>query len=89
MLETNRTTKTGGLPNISFIQRKPKPLGTEFKYFIDSVLSVLLHLEVQEGKVRMSHKSHFKTLGATASCVLRAVDAGKEFDTQSVTSKKP
>ena len=26
-----RTTKTGGLPNISFILRKPEPLGTEFK----------------------------------------------------------
>ena len=26
-----RKDKTGGLPNISFIQRKPEPLGTEFK----------------------------------------------------------
>ena len=26
-----RTTKTGGLPFLSFILRKPKPLGTEFK----------------------------------------------------------
>jgi hypothetical protein len=26
-----RKTKTGGLPNISFILRKPKPLSTEFK----------------------------------------------------------
>lgn len=26
-----RTTKTGGLPNISYILRKPEPLGTEFK----------------------------------------------------------
>ena len=26
-----RTTKTGGLPTISFILRKPEPLGTEFK----------------------------------------------------------
>ena len=71
-----------------FIQRKPKPLGTEFKCFVDSVLLVLLHLELQEGKVRMSQKSHFQTLGATASCVLRAVDAGKEFDTQCVTSEQ-
>ena len=72
------------MPNILFIQRKPKPLGTEFKCFVDSVLLVLLHLEIQEGKVRMSKKSHFQTLGATASCVLRAVDAGNEFDTQCV-----
>jgi hypothetical protein len=26
-----RKDKTGGLPNISFILRKPEPLGTEFK----------------------------------------------------------
>ena len=28
-------------------------------------------------------------MGATASCVLRVVDAGKEFDTQCVTSEQP
>ena len=42
------TTKTGGLPNISFIQRKPEPLGTEFKasivYF--NVYSELLLLRL-------------------------------------------
>eukprot|EP00957_Ditylum_brightwellii_P075139 5710163-Ditylum_brightwellii.AAC.1 len=26
-----QTTKTRHLPNISFIERKPEPLGTEFK----------------------------------------------------------
>ena len=26
-----QTTKTGGLPHLSFILRKPEPLGTEFK----------------------------------------------------------
>src|SRR5210317_2001414 len=26
-----RTTKVGGLPNISFIQRKPEPIGVEYK----------------------------------------------------------
>ena len=26
-----RTTATGGLPTISYIRRKPEPLGTEFK----------------------------------------------------------
>ena len=37
----------------------------------------------------MSQKSHFKTLGATESCVLRAFDARKEFDTQCVISEQP
>jgi len=32
-----QSTKTGGLPNISFVQRKPRPLGTEFKDIADAV----------------------------------------------------
>jgi hypothetical protein len=31
-----RTTKLGGLPFLSFILRKPKPLGTEFKVNADT-----------------------------------------------------
>jgi hypothetical protein len=31
-----RTTKLGGLPFLSFILRKPKPLGTEFKVTADT-----------------------------------------------------
>ena len=74
-----RTTKTGGYPNISVVLRKPRWIGTEFKCFVDSVLRVMLYIEIQEGKVRMSKKGHFRQLGATASCVMRAVDAGKKF----------
>ena len=37
-----RTTQTGGLPNISYIERKPKPLGTQFKNFA-SVIVVLFN----------------------------------------------
>ena len=70
-----RTTKTGGLPNLAYVYCKPKPLGTEFKCFVDSVLKVMLYVEVQERKVCMSKKSHFSSLG----CVMQAVDAGKEF----------
>ena len=32
-----RTTATGGLPNISFIKRKPEPLETEFKTIVDGM----------------------------------------------------
>jgi hypothetical protein len=31
-----RTTKLGGLPFLSFVLRKPKPLGTEFKVTADT-----------------------------------------------------
>jgi hypothetical protein len=36
-----RKDKTGGLPNISFILRKPEPLGTEFKSMACSVTGIL------------------------------------------------
>ena len=51
-----RTTKTGKLPNISYIQRKPEPLGTEFKCIVDGFTGIMLWLEVQEGKERMKSK---------------------------------
>ena len=43
-----RKDKFGGLPHISFIMRKPKPLGTEFKCIVDAETGVMKHLEIQE-----------------------------------------
>jgi hypothetical protein len=37
-----QTTKTGGLPHLSFILRKPEPLGTEFKVIACAVTGMLL-----------------------------------------------
>ena len=37
------TTKYGGLPNLSFIMRKPKPLGTEFKAMADALTSEFVY----------------------------------------------
>ena len=37
-----RTTATGGLPNISYVARKPKPLGTEFKNCADGETGILM-----------------------------------------------
>ncbi len=45
-----RTTVTGGLPNLSFVARKPEPLGTEFKNSACPILGVIRHLEIQRGK---------------------------------------
>ena len=45
-----RTTKTGDLPNISYVLRKPEPLGTEFKNVVDGMTGNMLWLELQEGK---------------------------------------
>ena len=55
-----QTRKSGNLPNISFILRKPEPLGTELK----TVASMesngpIIYAEVQEGKQNMSRKPFF------------------------------
>ena len=67
-----RTTKHGGLPSISFIMRKPKPLGTEFKCVADGSTGIMLFLELQEGKERMGTRAYVKETGSKiAACGLR------------------
>eukprot|EP00873_Tetraselmis_striata_P020718 jgi/Tetstr1/440982/TSEL_029250.t1 len=53
-----RTTKFDGLPNISFIKRKPKLLGTEGKTTCDYETSVMIHFEIQKGRDAMRLKGH-------------------------------
>ena len=79
---THRTTKRNVYPNISFIQRKPKPLGTEFKNFVCAVLRANCHMEIQEGKDRMKAKKYCSSVGTTASCVRRLLDAAVSFETK-------
>ena len=45
-----RTLKNGFLPNISYIIRKPKPLGTEFKTVCYPSTGIIIRLEIQRGK---------------------------------------
>ena len=75
-----RTTKTGGYPNISFIARKPELLGIDFKVANDGVCGTLLWIKIQEGKNRMSNKDFYRDLGSTISCVMRGVKFGEKFD---------
>jgi Transposase IS4 len=71
-----RTDKTGGLPNISFIQRKPEPLGVEFKVVSCSKTGIMLNLEVQRGKEEMPKRSKYhREYGATTSCTMRGIEA--------------
>ena len=70
-----QTTKTGGLPAISFVLRKPEPLGTELKVKADAETKINLKLEIQEGKEAMQAKGPHH-LGATAACTHRLA-AGK------------
>ena len=74
-----RTTKTGGLPNLSYIARKPEPLGTEFKCICDGLTGKLIWLEVQEGKERMREKK-YKEHGTTTACTLRGIERCRRYD---------
>ena len=69
-----RTTRLGGLPNISYIRRKPEPLGTEFKCCVCPLTNLMTHLEIQRGKDGMKNQSYHKELGATAACAKRITE---------------
>ena len=66
-----RTSKLGGLPNISYILRKPVPLGTEFKCVVCPVTKIMTFLEIQRGKNGMKEEQFNRDLGATAGCCMR------------------
>jgi hypothetical protein len=69
-----RKNKLGGLPNISFILRKPCPLGSEFKDTCDGETGILLFVEIQRGRVEMPIRyPENRVHGATAACTLRQV----------------
>lgn len=72
-----RNSITGGLPNIAYIKRKPKPLGTEFKVAACSVTKCILHLEIQRGKDPMRAAEGSSEHGGTAACSLRLVKGSK------------
>ena len=71
-----QTTKTGDMPNISYVTRKPENLGTEFKTCACPVTGILSFLEIQRGKGQMNNHKHFREIGATASCALRLAEGG-------------
>jgi len=71
-----RTSRLGGFPNISYIQRKPEPLGTEFKVVCCAATGIAVNIEVQRGKAGMAdHYPEQRDHGATAACTLRGAMA--------------
>jgi hypothetical protein len=51
----------GGIPHLSFIQRKPIPLGTELKVICEGKMGLCGFLEIQKGKIVMARKKFTKT----------------------------
>ena len=69
-----QTMKTGNLPHLSSIMRKPEPLGTEFKVCADTVTQVMLYLEIQKGALPMQSEKYACNHKATTACVLRMAE---------------
>ena len=60
-----------GMPHLSFVKRKPEPLGCEVKNLCDGVSGVMLFLEIQEGKELMERKQFCRTHKCTTATTLR------------------
>ena len=79
-----RTTAKGNLPHLSYIFRKPEPLGTNFKTFACYVTGALLFIEVKIRKewIKYSHYQH--DMGSTAACTKRMMEATKGVGKKSI-----
>ena len=76
-----RQSKLGRLPNISYIIRKPEPLGTEYKTICCPITGVMTYMEIQRGKEGMKNMHLQKELGATTACTIRCAEGSHQGDT--------
>lgn len=59
-------------PKLMYVQRKPEPLGTEFKNIGDALSGVILRQEITKGKAEeVKPKFWSKEVGATAATTMR------------------
>ena len=66
-----RTTSSSVLDHISYVDRKPKPMGTEFKCVCDGRSGLMIYLEIQEGSTAMKGKAFRDELGAASAIGMR------------------
>ena len=72
-----RTTVKVNLSHLSYIFRKPDPLGNKFKTVACSVTGALLFIELQRGKEGMKDSRYQQDLGSTSACTKRMMDKTK------------
>ena len=60
-----------GLPHLSFVPRKPEPLGVENKTTADALSKVVIYIEPCEGKERTQRKEFEDRYGHTVATTLR------------------
>jgi hypothetical protein len=53
-----KTSATGGLPNVMFEPRKPKPLGTMFKNGVEATTGIMVTQDVVEGSAAQKDKKY-------------------------------
>ena len=61
----------GAIPHLSFLIRKPIPLGTESKVVCEGTFGLCMYLEIQKGKVAMARKKFCRQYKATTACTVR------------------
>jgi hypothetical protein len=74
MMEWTGKSGFGGLPHLSYIKRKPKPLGTELKSVCEGTIGMCIFIEIQKGKIAMARKKWASDYGATTACTVRLID---------------
>ena len=60
-----QTTAKGDLPHLSYILRKPEPLGTEFKTVTCYVTGDLFFIDIDIGKEGTKDRNYHMELGDT------------------------
>ena len=78
----------GGLSNISFIARKPEPLGTELKVVVDPETGIMIFLEIQRGKTGMADLKYTDTMIKTAACTARLMEGTRSVPEVTVKEEK-
>ena len=73
-----RSTKTGGLPNLTWLLRKPEPLGTEFKTVCCAITGLMTVMETQRGRDGMKDIKYNREYGATAGCTMRLAEKSSQ-----------
>ena len=58
-------------PHLSWVPRKPEPLGVELKTVGDALSGIMLRIEICEGKEPMRAKKYSAEYGATTACTMR------------------
>jgi hypothetical protein len=53
-----KTTKFGGLPNLTFEPRKPKPLGNMFKNGVEGTTGIMVTQDVVQGSAEQRDKKY-------------------------------